>query len=272
MSHSAMEPEVRVSKKKCRRSVKKKGEYETIKIMYANIQGFTGKKTSLQYTMNALDVNAVLLTETMRRKVTLQGCQSVCPKESVGQNVAVLLAGKMCSYKKMKLYEPNDVANMLGFRVEIKGAGIRLYTAHLKQQSSHRKDEIASQFDEIKNQFRSANAGREGMLIIFDANVHVGSKGVSKCKDVLDMGGQMLLSLVEKEGLTIVNDLTLCSGCVTRVDPRNGTESTIDLAICNTFLTDKSLSMTIDEGKQSRLKKYGKKRRQKQIIIRFWLN
>ena len=47
------------------------------------------------------------------------------------------------------------------------------------------------------------------MIIIFDANVHVGSQGVSKCNDVQDVGGRMLLSLVKDEGLTIINDLNL---------------------------------------------------------------
>ena len=245
-------------KKKCRRSLGKQERYATVKIKYANIQGFTGKKTSLQYTMDALNVDLALIAETMARKVTLQGCQCVCPKESVGQNVAVIMAGKTCSYKKMRLYEPNDVVNMMGVRLEIKGTGVRLYTAHLKQQSTHTKEEISRQFDELKNQFRSANAGREGMIIIFDANVHVGSQGVSKCNDVQDVGGRMLLSLVKDEGLTIINDLNICKGCVTRVDPRNGTKTTIDLAICNTFMTEK-LNRMIIEGEQWRLKKYGKK-------------
>ena len=246
-------------KKKCRRSIAKKERYETVKIMYANVQGFTGKKTSLQYTMGAVHADVVLLTETMTRKVNVQGCQSVCPKESVGQNVAVILAGKMCSYNKMKLYEPNDLKNMLRIRLEVKGTGVRLYTAHLKQQSTHSTDEISSQFDELRNQFQSANTGREAMMIIFDANVHVGSQGVTRCNDAQDSGGRMLLSLVKEEGLIIVNDLDICSGCVTRVDPRNGTKSTIDLAICNTFMTDKLISMVIDEDEQWRLKKYGNK-------------
>ena len=130
----------------------------------------------------------------------------------------------------MKLYEPNETG---------KNIGIRLYTAHLKQQSVHTKDEISSQFDEIRNQFRSASIGREGMMILFDANVHVGHEGINKCKDSQDNGGEMLMNLVRDEGLTIVNNLELCDGCVTRVDPRNGTTSSIDLVICNTFMLGK---------------------------------
>ena len=193
--------------------------------MYANVQGVTGKKTSVQYVMNAVGADVLMLAETMTRKPILDGCETICPNKSVGQNVAIILPNKTCSYQKMKLYEPNETVNMIGVRLEIRTIGIRLYTAHLKQQSTNSKEEIACQFSEIQNQFRSANLGREGMLMIFDANVHVGPEGVSACKDVQDTGGKMLLSVVKEEGLTIVNNLDLCDGVVTRVDPRYGTKS-----------------------------------------------
>ena len=246
-------------KKKCRRSKRMKNPVNNIKIMYANIQGFTGKKTSLQYIMNSIGADVVLLAETMCKKVSLDGCQAICPKESIGQNVAIILSGKICSTNKMKLYEPNETINMLGVRIEVGNTGIRLYTAHLKQQSTNSREDITSQFDELRNQFRSANSGREGMLIIFDANVHVGSQGIGECNDAQDWGGKMMMSLIVEEGLTIVNNLDLCQGIVTRIDPRNGTKSTIDLAVCNTFMMKKIVDMNIDEDETLKLKKYGKK-------------
>ena len=227
--------------------------------MYANVQGFTGKKTSVQYVMNNVGADVLMLAETMTRKPLLDGCESICPNKSVGQNVAIILPNKTCSYQKMKLYEPNETVNMIGVRLEIRTIGIRLYTAHLKQQSTNSKEEILCQFSEIQNQFRSANIGREGMLMIFDANVHVGPEGIRACKDVQDPGGKMLLSVVKEEGLTIVNNLDLCDGVVTRVDPRYGTKSTIDLAICNTFMMHRLDQMKIDEKGEWKLKKYGKR-------------
>lgn len=245
--------------RKVRRSKPKKKDFEDIVIMYANIQGFTGKKTSLEHIIQITQSDIILLAETMTRKVELKGCESIYPKQSIGQNVGALVTGSVRSYHKMKLYEPNETINMLGFRIEVKDVGIRLYTAHLKQQSTNTKDEIASQFDEIRNQFRSASIGREGMMILFDANVHVGCEGVSRCEDVQDDGGKLLLNLVREEGLTIVNNLDLCDGCITRVDPRNGTSSSIDLVICNTFMLGKVEKMVIDEDEQWKLKKYAKK-------------
>ena len=79
----------------CRRSKRKIKTSESLVIMYANIQGFTGKKTSLQYIMKALEADIVLLTETMTRKVLLPGCRCIYPDRSVGQNVAILLSGKV---------------------------------------------------------------------------------------------------------------------------------------------------------------------------------
>ena len=68
--------------------------------------------------MDAVDASVVLLAETMTRKVELKGYQCINPKESVGQNVAVLTAGKTCSYEKMKLYEPNGTDKSRGVGME----------------------------------------------------------------------------------------------------------------------------------------------------------
>ena len=251
-------PHLQQKKTRVRRS--KKGKQSTnLKILYANIQGFTGKKTCLEYVMNSTKVDVVLLAETMTRKISLRGYQCIYPKNSVGQNVGIILSGKVCSAEKMRLYEPNDVVNMLGIRLQVGKVGIRIYTAHLKQQSVHTKEEISRQFDEIRNHFRSASIGREGMIIMFDANVHIGSEIISGCQDKQDAGGKQLMSMVSEEGLTVVNCLDMCDGVVTRVDPRNGTTSTIDLVICNTFMNEMVQSMSIDETEELRMKKYGKK-------------
>ena len=246
-------------KKKCRRSKADKNRIKNLTIMYANVQGVRGKKTSLKHTMGLVDADIALLTETMTRLVSIEGCQCINPKISVGQNVSIALTNAVKDHKKMKLFEPNETVNMLGIRLEIYGVGLRLYTAHLKQQSTNTRNEINDQFDEIRNQFRSANQGREPMLLVCDANVHVGSDGVKNCKDAQDWGGKMLLSMLKDEGLVLLNDVSSCKGVVTRVDPRNGHKSTIDLAICNTFMLPNVKGMAIDECGVLKLKRYGTK-------------
>ena len=151
--------------------------------------------------------------------IQIEDCQCINPKTSVGQNVSIVLSGKCCNNKKMKLYEPNDSINMLGIRLEVNGIGLRIYTAHMKQQSTNSRDDIKVQFDEIRTQFRSANNGREPMLLICDSNVHVGGSVISGCDDIQDWGGKELAKLIDDEGLTLINSLDICTGLVTRVDP-----------------------------------------------------
>ena len=146
----------------------KKNRVEEITIMYANIQGVRGKKTSLKNVIETTEADIVLLTETMTRIVTVEGCESINPKVSVGQNVSILLTGRCCNGTKMKLYEPNESINMMGIRLEVNRMPIRIYTAHMKQQSSNSREDIKIQFDEIRNQFRSANLGREPMILVCD--------------------------------------------------------------------------------------------------------
>ena len=228
--------------------------------MYANVQGVRGKKACLQHVMDTVEADIVMLTETMTKNVSVDYYECINPKESIGQNVCIILAKTWASSKKIKLYEPNETINMIGVRLEIsKKLGLRLYTAHLKQQSTNSREDISCQFDEIRNQFKSANIGREPMLLACDANVHVGGEVIRGCYDKQDWGGQMLMEMVEKEGLTLVNSLDICNGVVTRVDPRNGTQSTIDIVIVNTFMLKNVQSMDIDEAGSLKLKRYGKK-------------
>ena len=107
------------SKNKCRRSKVKRNRNKEIIVMYANIQGVRGKLTSLKHVMSETGADIIMLAETMTRNVSIEGCQCINPKVSVGQNVSIILAGKVCNSKKMKLYEPNESLNMIGIRVEI---------------------------------------------------------------------------------------------------------------------------------------------------------
>ena len=111
----------------------------------------------------------------------------------------------------MKLYEPNEAANMLGIRVDLVSSSFRVYTAHLKQQSTNSRDEITDQFEEVRRQFQNATCSNEGILMVFDANVHVGGRCIEGCSDVQDWGGKLLMQIVEEENLVLLNakDITL---------------------------------------------------------------
>ena len=208
-----------------------------------------------------MNCDICMLTETMTLNVKFSGMRCITAKKSTGQNVAIILRGCVAGIEPMKLYEPNETVNMLGIRLEIaKNNHKRFYTAHLKQMTKNEKEIIVNQFEEIRQQFRQAAISREGMLLVCDANVHVGAPGIPNCNDKQDWGGVELLDLIDSEGLYLLNREELCRGVVTRVDPRNGTKSTLDLAICNEFMIDGITEMTIDEEEEFRPTKYGGKK------------
>ena len=66
-------------KNKCRRS-KRRNCRKQITIMYANIQGFRGKKASLQHVMDTVEADIVMLTETMTKNVSVDCCECINPK------------------------------------------------------------------------------------------------------------------------------------------------------------------------------------------------
>ena len=234
--------------------------YKNITILYSNIQGFVGKKDSILEIMETVECDVCLLAETMTTNVKIEGMKCITPKESVGQNVAMVLRGKVNGLPSLKLYEPNETVDMMGIRLELaKNNFKRIYTAHLKQVSTNSKDDIRDQFHEIINQFKQASLCKEGMLLVCDANVHIGGE-IPGCQDKQDWAGAEMLQLIREEGLHLLNSAKLCEGVVTRVDPRNGTKSTLDLAICNEFMIAEVEKMCIDEAEMYRPTKYvGKK-------------
>ena len=234
-------------RKQIRRSIRKKKENETLAVMYSNIQGITKKKESLINIMEELDIDICLLAETLTRNVKIDGCRCFTPNKSVGQNVCIIIRKKVVDNDIIKLYEPNETINMIGIRIEMLNSCIRIYTAHLKQQSVSSRDETAAQFEELRKQFQDATKCNEGMLIVFDANVHLGREVLKNVAEKQDWGGKELMKLVGEENLIVLNALDICSGNITRIDPRNGNGTTIDLAICNQFLVDKVPEMKIDE-------------------------
>ena len=59
--------------KRIRRSKMYKRITKQIKILYSNIQGFTGKKNSIQDIMRVVDCDVCLLTETMTTNIKING-------------------------------------------------------------------------------------------------------------------------------------------------------------------------------------------------------
>ena len=163
-----------------------------------------------------LDCDICLLAETMTSQVKVPGCRCITPRKSVGQNVCIILRKQIMNGRIIKLYEPSEIANMMGIRIEMMNKGIRIYTAHLKQQSTNARDVITDQFEEIRKQFDYANSCEEGIIMAFDANVHVGADVIVGCPDQQDWGGKLLMEIVKDENLILMNADANCSGVITR--------------------------------------------------------
>ena len=96
------------------------------------------------------------------------------------------------------------------------------------------------------------------MMLVCDANVHVGNRWIKGCTENENWGGRMLMETLNDEGLVLINSMDICEGVVTRIDPRNGTYTTLDLAICNSYMCEKVRSMKIDEEGLLKPTRYGR--------------
>ena len=143
-----------------------------------------------------LDIDVCLLAETMTRTVKIEGCRAFTANKSVGQNVSIIIRNRLVDNDIIKMYEPSEVINLIGIRVEMLNVSIRIFTAHLKQQSVCTKEEITAQFNEIKHLFHEATKSNEGMLLMCNANVHVGNK----------------MQTIKHENLVLINAVEKCQG------------------------------------------------------------
>ena len=112
--------------KPIRRARMNKRVCKEFKILYSNIQGFTGKKSSIEDIMQTMGCDICLLAETMTTNIKIDGAKCITPKKSVGQNVAIILRGAAAGIVPMKLYEPNETINMMGVRLEVAKNNFRL--------------------------------------------------------------------------------------------------------------------------------------------------
>ena len=136
-------------------------------LVYSNIQGFTGKRDSIQEIRKTVDCDICLLTETMTVNVKMDGMKCITSKKSVGQNVAIVLRNQCAGLVPMRLYELNDVINMIGIRIETaKNRYQRFFTAHMIQMSTNDRESISNLFEEIKLQFHLADTCRECQLCV----------------------------------------------------------------------------------------------------------
>ena len=119
-----MNDKITKRKETVRRSKSGKKKDCVLSIMYSNIQGITKKKESLTDIMNEIDCDVCLLAETMTNKVKIAGCRCITSRNSVGQNVCIILRKNIMNERILKLYEQNDIVNMIGIRVELMNTGL----------------------------------------------------------------------------------------------------------------------------------------------------
>ena len=69
----------------------------------------------------------------------------------------------------------------------------------------------------------------------------------SKLLNIINHIFGLCCAIIKDQNLILVNRSECCSGVITRIGPRTGKGSTIDLAICNQFMKENILEMKVDE-------------------------
>ena len=122
-------------------------------------------------------------------------------------------------------------------------------------------------FASLESSIRSAKLNGSLVCAEMDANNKVGKENISQDPNNISANGQMLMDIVNRNGLIIVNSTSKCFGTITRVRKTSLSEekSVIDyFIVCQEFY-DLISSMEIDEGRKYVLTKYSTRKGIQQI-------
>ena len=205
---------------------------EIWKIMYANIRGIKGKRSSLIEHLECEKPQIFLLTETL------------LPTNSGIQITGFTFFGKSRLNKKgggIGILISDEIKNLISLHtsernLEIMWIGIRRKNHHPlfigcyygKQETRCNKEEITEEMRLLSEEIEELK--HEGNILIFmDGNGKVGLLGEEKSRN-----GILLEEVFEAQDLTLMNKNKICTGKITRQNTKNANEnSAIDFVVAD---------------------------------------
>ena len=225
-------------------------------LLYSNIRGFKGKRSSLIDVLNEEKPQVVLLTETLLKTnsgVRIEGYTffGKARENKSGGGTGILVRNDI----------KNSVAPHLSDRgMELIWISVRRRNCepcfigcyYGKQESRCSNEEIKAEMESLSEEI--AEMRKEGQIILFmDGNGKLGLLGEEKSRN-----GKLLEKVFRENDLLLMNESEKCEGKVTRKNTKNDNEkSAIDFVVASRLAESWIEGMKIDE--EGLLKIQGKK-------------
>ena len=226
--------------------MKKTQKRQKISLMYANVRGLKGKKTSITEILQQNEPNIFLISETQlrsnlaetfagytffhkKREGKTGGGVGILVKNDFRHNIAPHISDRPIEVMWLSVFRSNDTPLIIG-------------VYYGKQESRTTRDEIEREMMLLTEEIEEMQRDGE-ILLAMDGNAQIGLLG-----EPISRNGKCLLQVFEKMNLHVLNNTEKCKGKITRVNTKNHTEySAIDFVVVSEETKPWIKNMLIDE-------------------------
>ena len=231
---------------------RKKQATQKWKMLYANIRGVKGKRSSLIEHLHAEKPEICLLTETLLQSdnaLNISGYTffGKARTDRKGGGVGILVQNEIRN--KIIPHTSDRSIEITWISVQRQNM-VPLFIGcyYGKQESRCSKDEIQNEMNLLSEEIEEFQ--KEGEVMMFmDGNGKLGLLGEQKSRN-----GLLLETVFEEHNLSVINKSEKCIGCVTRQDKQGETKSAIDFVVVEETLEKNIEKMIIDEAGLVRMK------------------
>ena len=232
-------------------------------ILGTNSNGIQAKKESLLKNINTFQPSVITLQETKLRKtgtLRLHGYQ-VFEKVRSGLGGGLLTAVDEKLLPVLISTGKKDASEILVVQVKSENHSIRIINAYGPQEDTYNKDDIFEFWQELEQEVMSAKDDGCLLVIQLDANAKLGSEIIKSDPHNITENGQLLLDLMDRQNLSVVNAMDICTGVITRerITKARVEKSVIDFIIVCGKMKEFVKSMMIDDERIHVLTKYASK-------------
>ena len=219
---------------------------KTWKIMYANIRGLKGKRSSLIEHLNSEKPHLFLLTETLlptNSNIELDGYTTFCRARDNGKGGGIAILVRHDINNIVIAHTSDRPIELMWVSVRRRGKPPLFIGCYYgKQETRCNKEKIDEEMFYLSEEIEEYS--NEGDIIMaMDANGKVGILGEEKSRN-----GKKLEEVFERNNLKLLNKSQKCTGKITRQNTNNPNErSAIDFMVCHKSIIDIINWMHIDE-------------------------
>ena len=264
-----MEALVAQKKKKNRRSLRKNKPRKwekKFKLVGVNAAGLATKLKSLDFVLKEIDPTIFFIEETKLKtsgKIKTENSGNyqifeLLRKDSAGGGLAI---GAKTDVEPVWLSEGDDLVEVLVVQVKVGDLIIRCVGAYGPQEKDaiERKNKF---WERLSHEVEEAQMNNSAFIIQMDGNLWAGKEIMKNDVHDCNQNGKMFRKFLKKHShLTVVNNLDICEGLITR---RRETTKGLEESVLDFFVVCSRISrfvtkMEVDEEKKFVLSRYGKK-------------